>query len=370
MNQPKNNHRNDRVKRDYLIWLKEAKQRSDATVEQARHAIDRLEAYTKFKDFATFNKEQAIGFKHALLESKSQRTGKPISISTVHHTLQAIKEFLAWLHGRQEYRCRIKPADVAYLNLTTGEERQAHTSGPKQYATLEEYRTALFAMPTETEIERRDQAIMALMLLTCMRDAAVISLKLKHINIARRHVFQDAREVNTKFKKTIETTFYPVGEDVDAIITDWVDYLVNKKDFLADDPLFPQTVNGHDEHRNFVPEGLGREHWANATAVRKIFRTAFERVGLPYVKPHTIRDTLTQLAYKLQLTGEELKAWSQNMGHDSLLTTMNSYGHISSERQAEIIGGLGKKPPATVSDDSMAESIARKVAAMLESSRR
>jgi len=365
MNQPKNNHRNDRVKRDYLIWLKEAKQRSDATVEQTRHAIDRLEAYTKFKDFATFNKEQAIGFKRTLLESKAQRTGKPISISTVHHTLQAIKEFLAWLHGQQKYRFRIKLADIAYLNLTTGEERQAHASSPKKYATLEEYRTALFAMPTETEIERRDQAIMALLMLTCMRDAAAISLKLKHINIACSLVFQDARQVKTKFRKTFETFFYPVGEDVEAIVIKWVDFLVNEKNFTDDDPLFPKTVNGHDNNSNFVPEGLGREHWANATAVRKMFRAAFERVGLPYVKPHSVRYTLTQLAYKLGLNAEELKAWSQNMGHNSVLTTIGTYGPISRERQAEIIGGLGKKPPAITPDDSMVENIARRVAAIL-----
>jgi integrase/recombinase XerD len=318
VNQPKSNPRNDRVKRDYLIWLKEAKQRCTATAEQARHAIDRFESYTGFKDFSTFNKEQAMGFKRALLDSKAQRSGKPTSISTVHHRLQAIKEFLAWLHGQEDYRRRIVPANIAYLNLTTGEERQAHAAGPKQYATLENYRKALFAMPTGTEIERRDQAIMALMLLTCMRDAAVVSLKLKHIDVKRKRVFQDPRQVKTKFSKTIETVFYPVGNDVEAIITQWVVYLTAEKQFTPDDPLFPKTVSGHDEHQNFIPDGLGREHWANATSVRKIFRTAFERVRLPYVKPHSIRDTLTQLAYKLNLTGEELKAWSQNMGHDNL----------------------------------------------------
>jgi hypothetical protein len=64
------NPKNDRARRDYLIWLKEARQRSPATVEQARHAIDRFEAYTGFKDFATFNKDQALGFKRALLAAK------------------------------------------------------------------------------------------------------------------------------------------------------------------------------------------------------------------------------------------------------------------------------------------------------------
>jgi hypothetical protein len=63
------NPKNDRIKREYLIYLKDARQRSAATVEQVRHAIDRFETYIKFKDFGTFNKEQARGFKRALLGS-------------------------------------------------------------------------------------------------------------------------------------------------------------------------------------------------------------------------------------------------------------------------------------------------------------
>ena len=224
-------------------------------------------------------------------------------------------------------------------------------------------------MPTGTEIERRDQAIMALMLLTCMRDAAVVSLKLRHIDLKRKRVFQDPRQVKTKFSKTIETVFYPVGNDVEVVFARWVKYLITERQFRSDDPLFPKTVSGHDEHRNFISAGLGREHWTNATSVRKIFRTAFERVGLPYVRPHSIRDTLTQLAYQLELTGEELKAWSQNMGHDSLVTTLNSYGHLTIERQAEIIGSLGHRQPSVSTDDDMATKIAEKIIFMLENPR-
>lgn len=365
MNQTKTNPQNDRVKRDYLVWLKEAKQRSAATAEQVRHAIDRLEAYTGFKDFNTYNKEQALGFKRALLTATAQRSGLPMSIATVHHTLQAIKDFLAWLHGRREYRRRIAPADIAYLNLTTGEERQAHATGPKKYASLDDYRTALFAMPCGTEIERRDQAVMALMLLTCMRDAALVSLKLRHLSIEYNHVFQNPRDVKTKFRKTIDTFFYPVGDDVVAIVRGWMQFLTAERMFGPDDPLFPKTVVGPDAQRNFSAQGLGREHWANATVVRKIFRTAFERVGLPYVNPHSVRNTLTQLAYKLQLAPEQFKAWSQNMGHDKPLTTLNSYGHVSIERQAEIIRGLRHPQPAATPDDMMAEKIAEKVAAIM-----
>ena len=115
-----------------------------------------------------------------------------------------------------------------------------------------------------------------------------------------------------------------------------------------------------DEQRTFVVQGLSQEHWADAAPVRAIFKAAFARVRLPYFKPHTVRDTLTQLAYKLQLTHEQLKAWSQNMGHASMLTTLAGYGHVSIERQAEIFALLprfGGAPP--VKAENAAEILAK-----------
>jgi len=361
----RSNPKNDRVKRDYLVHLKEARQRSAATVDQVRHAIDRLEPYTGFKDFATFNKEQALGFKRALLASKAQRSGKPISTATAHHVLQAIKEFLAWLHGRPGYRRRIDPTHIAYLNLTTKDERIARVTLPKSYASLEQYRATLFAMPAGTDVERRDQAVMALLLLTGMRDAAAVSLKLKHISIERRHVFQDPREVNTKFSKAIETFFFPVGEDVVAIVNDWVRYLTAEKLFSPNDPLFPKTLVRPDGQRAFAVQGLSREHWADAAPVRAIFKAAFARVELPYFKPHTVRDTLTQVAYKHGLSPEGVKAWSQNLGHSNVLTTLQGYGHVSIERQAEILGQLPRFGE-TPSKSDMATDIAAKVAEIMK----
>jgi integrase/recombinase XerD len=195
---PRTNPKHDRVKREFLVWLKDARQRSAATVDQARHAIDRFEVYAGFKDFGSFNKEQALGFKKALISSKGRRSGKPISTATAYHVLQALKEFLAWLHGQPGYRRRIDPTDIAYLNLTTNDERVARTTSPKSYATIEQYRAALLAMPTSNEVERRDQALLALLLLTAMRDAAVVGLKLKHISVERSYVFQDPREIKSK----------------------------------------------------------------------------------------------------------------------------------------------------------------------------
>jgi integrase/recombinase XerD len=80
-------------------------------------------------------------------------------------------------------------------------------------------------MPTSTEIELRDRAVVAFIIVTGARCSAVASFQLAHLNIDRRVVFQDARVVKTKFRKSFETWFFPVGEDLEQIIIDWVLFL-------------------------------------------------------------------------------------------------------------------------------------------------
>ncbi len=353
---------NDRIKRDYLIWLKEAKQRSEATVDQARHAIDRYEAYTSYKDFGTFNKEQAVAFKNALVETLGQRSAQTISISTVHHTLRAIRDFLAWLHGIETFRRRIKPGDIAYLNLTTGDERRARTSTPKTYPSPDQFREALFAMPSGTEVERRDRALMAFLFLTGMRDSAVIGVKIKDVDVGRSYVFQDPRHARTKFSKAIDTFFFPVGDEVREIFSEWVSFLLTAKGLGPDDPVFPKTLVAPGVDQSFAPQGISREHWSNAAAVRKCFRAAFQRIGLAFSRPHSVRDTLTQLAYSLRLDAEAMKAWSQNLGHDQPLTTFNSYGKLTREQQESVILRLKRGDPDQSLENCSAEELLDRLA--------
>jgi hypothetical protein len=76
------------------------------------------------------------------------------------------------------------------------------------------------------------------------------------------------------------------------------------------------------------------------TAIRTIFRDAFTNAGLPYFNPHSFRNTLARLGQTACHSPEEYKAWSQNLGHDKVLTTFLSYGQVESARQGEIIRGL------------------------------
>jgi hypothetical protein len=128
------------------------------------------------------------------------------------------------------------------------------------------------------------------------------------VDLVNRKIYQGAREVKTKFSKTFETYFFPVGKEVEEIVVEWVNYLRNEKLWGNDDPLFPATrVAVGDEHR-FQVIGLDRKHWRNATAIRTIFREAFQAAGLPYFNLHSLRNTLVQLGQTLCKTPEEYKA--------------------------------------------------------------
>jgi integrase len=336
----KRNADNERVKRRYLIYLKDAKGRDTASIDAAASAIERYEEHFKRRDFRTFHIDQARSFKAHLMAANNERTGKPLSASTVHATLAALKAFFVWLADQRGYASRIKYADAEYFNPPDNLSRIATAKRFKSCPTLAQIRTMIEAAPSVTDIERRDRGLIAFAILSGARDRAIISFLLKHIDIERDLIEHDAREVRTKRAKTFTTWFFPVGQDLRQIVVDWVAYLRKEKGFGPDDPLFPKTKVALGDDLAFRAVALDRAPWANANPVREIFRDACARTGLPYFNPHLLRNTLVQVAYDRKLDAEAFKAWSQNLGHESCLTTFSSYGTIPPARQAEIIRRL------------------------------
>src|SRR6516225_2619407 len=218
------NAQNERIKRAYFAYLTEAKGVSEATLDGVAKALNRFETYTKFRDFKAFHIEQAKGFKVHLAEQTSLRTNEPLSKATLYTTLGALKQFFIWLAGQPGYKSRISYSDAEYFNLSAKQTRVAKARREERVPTLEQIRHVIHMMPTSTEIERRDQALIAFTILTGARDRATASLKLKHIDVHQGRVNQDARQVNTKFSKTFTTWFFPVGEDLVQIILNWVNY--------------------------------------------------------------------------------------------------------------------------------------------------
>jgi integrase len=358
------NANNERIKHKYFSFLKEAKRHSEPTVDASAKALDRFEIYTKHRDFRAFHVEQAIAFKRHLAEQKGQRSGKVLSKATLHSTLTQLKRFFQWLAGQPGFKSRFRYSDAEYFNLSDKETRIATARREQKVPTLEQIKHVINSMPSSTEIERRDRALIAFTFLSGARDSAIASMKMKHIDLVANCVNQDAREVKTKFSKTFTTFFFPIDEEIRRTVAEWVTYLRENKLWSNDDPLFPATRIGLGHSRQFEVSGLRQSHWSSASPIRSIFRKAFANAGLPYFNPHSFRNTLVQLGQQVCKSPEQFKAWSQNLGHESPLTTLVSYGDVPCQRQGEIMRSLAAPCQSSRSEvDEIAEAVVKKLRA-------
>ena len=338
---PKHNAKNERIKRDYFQYLREAKRQAPQSVDAAAAALARFEVSNGCKEFGKFHRAQAVAFKRKLDEQNALHSGARLSRATVNAILRQLRAFFIWLAMQPGYKTKISYSDADYFNLSDNDVRIANAKRERPVPSLEQMHHTLTRMPTATSIELRDRALVALAMLTGARDAALVSLQLKHIDCAECVIRQDACEVRTKFRKTFSTWFFPIGGEAEAIIADWVAHL--RQDLLRgeSDPLFPATAMGLSADGEFMVQGLARQGWSTTAPVREIFKRALTRVSLPYFQPHSMRHMLARHGQQICQTPEQYKAWSQNLGHDHVLTTFTSYGTVPSHRQAELIRGMG-----------------------------
>lgn len=354
----KHHPENERIKHRYAGYLRDACRKSEPSIDKALAAIAAFERYTGWKPFNAFHIRQASGFKRHLTEQRAERSGQPLSAATMHATLAALKAFFTWLAYQQGYRRRINVSDADYFNISDKEKAVATAKREQPVPTIVQILHVLRSMPATSEIERRDRALIAFVLLSGARDDAVASMKVKHVDAIAGTVTQDARQVRTKASKTFTTDFFPVGDEVREIVVDWIRHLREDKNWGDDDPLFPATKVEVGATRRFEVSGLDRVNWRTATPIRKVFQRAFEAAGLPYFNPHSFRSTLARLGEQRCKTPEQFKSWSQNLGHEQVLTTLRSYGAVDRRRQAEIMRELAA--PAEDQDvliESLAETL-------------
>jgi integrase len=356
------NANNERIKHKYFGYLKEAKRHSEPTVDASAKALNRFEVYTKYRDFKMFHVKQAIAFKRDLAEQKGQQSGEKLSKATLYATLMQLQRFFQWLAREPGYKSRVQYSDAEYFSLSDKDVRIATAQREQKAPTVAQVKHVINTMPAGTEIERRNRALIAFTLLTGARDRAIASMKLKHVDLIADNVNQDAREVKTKFSKSFTTFFFPMGDEIRGIVAEWVAYLRENKLWGNDDPLFPATHVALGPTRQFEVSGLERGHWRTTSPIRVIFRVAFVSAGLPYFNPHSLRNTLVQFGQAVCKSPEQFKAWSQNLGHEKVLTTLTSYGEVAYQRQGEIIRGLARPQHALHSDaNEFAEAVVRRL---------
>ncbi len=340
---PKRNPENERIKQCYLQHLRRSNGYSNATILSAAAAIDRFNEMNGHKPLKRFHLRQVMAFRERFEAETTPKSGKLLSKSTITTNLKALRKFFTWLAEQPGYKSRIKFSDADYFTPSLQDERIARSTRRQFVPTLAQVHTVIDNMPSSTIVERRNRALVSLTILVGPRGAATASLRLKHIDMEARLLNQDGAEVNTKFRKTFKAGFYPVGGEAERIVREWVTELRGDLGFGPEEPLFPKTMRTLNQQGKFEHVELDRAPWRNTESLRKVFRQAFEAAGFPYASPHSFRHTLGRLAYERNLTMAEWKAWSQNLGHAEIMTTITNYAKMSEEEQLRTLAGIGEK---------------------------
>ena len=162
----------------------------------------------------------------------------------------------------------MKASDASYFTPSPQDVRIANAKRERPVASVEEITAVLRTLPSSMATEKRDRAIIAFALLTGARDGAISTSRLEHVDLEAGAVFQDAREVETKRRKTSTTTFFPVGAEPLKIFEEYLHFLKTDLDFGPDDPLFPSTLVGQGTARAFC--GIAGDRIRALSSLRKL----------------------------------------------------------------------------------------------------
>jgi len=338
----KSNLENETIKRKYYDFLKESQGYSDATITAVKKSIYRYEEFTDFEDFSKFNKKKAIEFKKWIEEKKDPRSKKQISITTCYHYIRNLKDFFKWLSFQAGYKSKICPTDVEFLKLPKEKARIAIAQKREKYPTFEQVKKVISTININNELDLRDRALLSFTLLSGMRDSAIISLPIGAFNENTLQISQDPKlGVKTKFSKTINSVLFKFDDDMLKYVIEWVKYLKSEKLFGNADPLFPRNkVENAENSKTFISNSVEQKFWQSPTSLRDILKQRFEDAGIEYFSPHTFRHLAVMTAISKCRNGHEIKAVSQNFGHEDVGTTMTTYGTLNNMQVSSIISGM------------------------------
>ena len=254
--------------------------------------------------------------------------GKDNPISPEHRKkiLATARRFFLWLIENEREFKKIKISWVNKIKVKSIEE--SHQT--KEYVTLDEIKRIAKA-PAETVQERRIRAAAVIMYLTGIRIGALVSLRIKAVDLVNRYIYQyTSLGVHTKLNKNDRTVIFNIQELIE-VCKAWDEEI---KQTLDEDgfwfaPLSPETgeINPDCKERNDT----------RVMIVRRDLKRWLQKVGLPYHSPHKFRHGNIHLGQANSTNKEEYKALSQNVMHSSTLITDKFYSNLDDDKRKESI---------------------------------
>lgn len=326
---------NDRIIHSWQIY---AGRYDPKTIDAHLHSIREFERFVNGKRLDTVTWKEAAAYRDSLVErSRLPRADGGLSNSTVRHRASQISAFFTWLL-KQDGDGRLNQNIPDNFKLSNAQMAQALTRDARGYPTGDEVQAMVEGMQTGHLRERRDRAIVATAFAFGIRADALISLRIKLVDLEHQEIRHDASEIRAKNGKSFVIYLFPKSSRLFAILKEWIAELL-ELGLCGDDALFPSDNDLKAPRRTDSAERISIDPMKTAGAVATAFVAANRTIGICYT-PHSARHYLAALGRSLCLTSAQKEAWSKNLGHEKQQTTERYYGKMKDTERREEIDAL------------------------------
>lgn len=301
------------------------------TVDAYLTSVRDFESFLEGKLFENVTRADADNWRSALRD----RARKPSNLggqgrSTLQHRVSHLRSFFTWLSG--ETRFRHLDGIAVYFHLPRGMQAKS-ARRDRSYPSLEQAGSMLQSLPVATMKDRRDRAMLASVFMAGLREQALTSLRLRHVDVQRKQIHHDGETLRAKNGKSFVIDWFPRTEPFQRVVRDWYAELCTLG-FTSDDAMFPDSKSFTTREIN-TADHAAIEPMKSASAIDVVFATASGNIGLSFT-PHSARHMLAHLGDQLCHTPEQRKSWSLNLGHSSVKVTWTHYGRVTDERKAAV----------------------------------
>ncbi|AVX04943.1 hypothetical protein MXMO3_02430 [Maritalea myrionectae] len=293
-------------------------------------AIRAFEVFLQCKPFDKLKTDDATRYRrHLAYEGMDGR-----SKSSIAHAASHLRKFIVWLTKQEGYR-RLNRSIPDYLELSRADLAGAAGTKNRDYPSIAEVELMISSMPANTLAQQRDRAIVAASFVFGTRADATASLRLKHVDIDKKEVNQDATEVRTKNSKSMLTCWFPINDEFDQILIDYIKRL-REQGFEDEDALFPPNADLRNVASLKIEGRPPISTWKSSGSVAMAFKSACQFANVPAYTPHSVRHFLTELGREIASQEGPRKAWSQNLGHETVVITEKYYAKMTADHRQRI----------------------------------
>ncbi len=336
----KNN--NTLIQYEYTKYLRQAKRRKEGTIRKAEYALKCWSMFSKNKDIKKgINPDMICTFKEKLREGSIKGISN-ICLGTINDILVQLKAFFNWISLKPGYKSKVKSSDLEYFNSSYEELYYRFNKNIQEYPTLEQILIICRSIEIINIIDERDRAFIAFLFISGVRIDALASLKIGSYIINKRMIDQSPKKgVRTKFSKHITTTIFHFNEELITYFENWYNKL--KTDgFGINDPLFPQAKKAN-EGVTFINSTNISKNAMTSQGFRYILKNRCRNAGLPYFPPHSFRHGCIAYAMENAKDALDIKAISQNVGHEGISLILTTYGKLHERELSNCIKNIGGK---------------------------